>query len=450
MVVNRLQKTSPVIIIALLLCCSVLHGEDRQDIRDIPTRFSYQVKIHPLFGVNPGNEAKVSVFCVGEVSKLSGFSFVITFDSTALKLITAEEGVFLNKNDCYRFVWKKISTPPARSFYPFGYLQLIADLVDTLCRVNDASAPPERPVELARIVFQVTDNPAVDCRFLPVEFTSINCEQNVIYSGSDKSPNHMRRLYLNTIRSDDDFTEVYYPEFIIPDYFSVPEGCDYEAPPLTQRTVDYVLGGIQVVCESARPAEPPPWGDINGDGVPGQTEDLIKLADLILNRGIIEVDTSFAYGDQLQIAPAGDRLMLETLVEYIRRGRKERRTFTTPQGDITFFTKRRYPDRIDYYCQSTTPLGGILAVFEFEGDIGSPVFKNVASQMNLRYEIGKNRLKTIIYSIAGGSLADGSIGVISVPFGGERSSSLNLLWAATVDFYGRRIKTVYWGNKARK
>lgn len=450
MVVNRLQKAFPGIILTLILCYSALQGDDRQDILDIPTRFSYQVKVHSLLGINPGDEAKVSIFCVGQLSRLSGFSFILTFDSTALKLIAAEAGYFLDQNDCYRFEWKKIDTPPARSVYPFGYLQLTADMEDTACLANQTSAPPERPVELARIVFRVTENPAVDCRYLPLEFSAINCKQNIIYSGPDKSPNHLRRLYLNTMRSDNDFTEVYYPEFIVPDYFSIPQGCDYEAPPLTQRTVDYILGGIQIVCESARPAEPPPWGDIDGDGIPGQTEDLKRLAALILDRGIIEVDTSFAYGDQLQVSPAGDWLKLETLIEYIRRGRKERRTSTKPQGDITFFTKRRFADRIDYYCQSTTDLSGMLAVFEYEGDIGQPVFKNAASQMTLEYSLDKNRLKTIVYALSGGSLAEGSVGIISVPFGNEHPSSLKLLWAATVDFYGRRIKTVYWGNMGRE
>ncbi len=395
---------------------------------------SYRVAIERVQGGTPGGLRAVGIIARTGHADIRGFTFSLAYDSVALHLESVEPGKVLSRHGRQAFSWRLIERRPGEAIYPFGCFRVEtkADARSAIIQKGGDAADGE----LVRLVFRITANRAVNCRFLPLQFVWQALDDNVIFTGRTHLPNFVNRVLdaapqspaaVSGRYSSDSGTTAAAP-FLPPGDRIVP----------TSRTVDFINGGIQVQCPLPSPADLIIPGDVDQNGFPGQEGDVTRLAELILRQGVDAAERRNVYGFRLGYAPDGTPLVLESVVSLLRIMRGDTLPPPRPLGDIVLCSMRRYGDTLVMWANATTPLGGVLAVFDAADSTLVPHPGYNREGVALEHLFLNNRLRVLVFDISGNGLPGGGCELLRIPGG----RALSLISLAAVNRASQPIKGI--------
>lgn len=214
------------------------------------------VRIERTHNSLQGHYEYVSITTENSELEMGGFDFLVSYDSAALALIEVIPGQLLE--DCgWEYFSYHTEDPPEG--VPSGLVRIVAsaDLPDPPTSPSCYGPPDTDPHELAKMTFQVTDDPAYAGQFVPIYFFWGDCGDNSISSidGENVMLYIDRRIYDfedNLIWDEDDDDQ--FPENARIPWVGVPDWCLYEYwPPEDQvdRLIDFTGGGVGI--EEAEP-----------------------------------------------------------------------------------------------------------------------------------------------------------------------------------------------------
>jgi hypothetical protein len=374
-----------------------------------PHPVPFRAEIVTQTGARPGQDITVPLRLSSGGDRIDGFTVMIAFDSTVVKFREAVAGANGKRNQWRDFDCRLVPQSERESIYPLSLLRLSAR--------RDRSAPPPPPggdttVEMARLTFSLIDDSRIACLSLPLQFFWRRCEDNIIYEAPGFKPRYVRRVF-----------ERFRPSTMIGD-------------------VDSVHGAIGVACLDGPRDIGPPAGDLDGDGTPGGATDLAILAELILRQAVDKSSRKNIYGGILSYAPDGTPLTLGSLVRLANPVPPESLVNLPPHGDILLLSIPPRPDTMKIFCQSTIPLGGLLLVFDVDGQTSSPRPSPAAAGMVTDFLAGDRSLRLIMFASQSRLLPAGIHRLVDVPYTG----TVRLRTAAAVDRLGHPIKMIYLGD----
>jgi|GEM_PF-6314126 len=394
-----------------------------------------RVEIESRDGARPGQEITVPLRLSSGAGRIDGFSLVIAFDSTVLKFREAVRGP--QAPPWTNFECRPIPQSERESIYPLCLLRVSAR--------RDSSVESPFPAtgtsgELAGLTFSIINDPRIACRSLPLQFFWRRCDDNIIYETPGFQPRYVRRVFEqtppSTANTDGDADTL---PAIIPD---LPPPCVGWAGSIRDFAVDFVNGDIGVSCPDRGPDLEPPVGDLDGDGIPGGSTDLAILADLIVRRAVENASRKNIYGGILSYAPEGTPLTLGSLVRLANPVPPESLANLPPHGDILLLSIPPRSDTLKIYCQSTVRLGGLLLVFDVDGETSSPRPSPAAAGMVTDFLCGERSLRLLMFAREGRLLPAGIHALAEIPYAG----TVRLRTAAAVDRFGHPIKMIYLGD----
>ncbi|MDD4052246.1 MAG: hypothetical protein PHR28_10175, partial [candidate division Zixibacteria bacterium] len=307
-------------------------------------------------------------------------------------------------------------------------------------RVASPSRSSASAGDLAELAFYLIDDPKIACRSLPVQFFWRYCDDNIILENPGDRPRYVRRVYeqaggyarRDTLDSD-----------TLPmNIGDLPPPCATGIGSTQNFTVDFINGGIVASCIWPRPEDGPMRGDFDHDGYPDQLKDWAVLADLILREGVENASRRNIYGGTLSHAPDGTPLTLGSLVRLANPPPMDSLLNLPPQGDIVLLSIPPKPDTVKIFCHSTVPLGGLILVFDVDGQPSPPVPAPTFAGMVIRWLTDEKTLRLIIFAHDGRLLPAGIHFLAGVPFAG----TARLRSAAAVDRFGRPVKVIFLGH----
>lgn len=426
-----------ILILSIWLCLAFLAGTGPVSAKPSMRRSPFKIEIGVTEGAPLGRLATVPVRIHSSPDRISGFSFLIAFDSTVLKFKDARPGAWLISERWQDFDFEIVRQSERESIYPLSLLRVFARRGD---RAEPPPTPAESDIDLAELTFYLIDNPKIACRSLPVQFFWRYCDDNVVFEAPENHPRYVRRVYepgggvagIDTFDSDTLAVNIQ----------DLPPPCATVVGSTQNFTVDFINGGIVVSCIQPGPEDRVIMGDFDHDGYPDQMEDLAILADLILREAVEKASRGNIYGGMVSHAPDGTPLTLGSLVRLANPPPMDSMLNLPPQGDIILLSIPPKPDTVKVFYQSTVPLGGLLLVFDADGQTSPPIPASTFSGMVTRWLAEKETLRMIVFAHGGRLLPAGIHLLANVPLEG----TAHVRSAAAVDRFGRPVKVILLGH----
>ena len=255
------------------------------DIEVVP----HQIKIAKLHNVIQGQMYDVDLTMLDDSyvnSPMGGFDFLIQYDASALTLMGVAPGTMLTECGWEYFTYRTGPWGECGSACPSGMVKIVAIAeynnggTHPTCYTNDGvntSSP-----QLAVIRFLVSNDRTLECQFVPIRFTWIDCTDNTISNVAGDI------LYISGEVWDyvgdggvDTYVEItdFDPTPLFPTIYGAPNYCDeleYKGTPY--RFVKFINGGIDIICGKDVDAR----GDINLDGVAYSIADAVMFSNYFI------------------------------------------------------------------------------------------------------------------------------------------------------------------------
>jgi hypothetical protein len=196
------------------------------------------------------------------------------------------------------------------------------------------------------------------------------------------------------------------------------------------RAIDFHNGGVDVVCSDSIDAR----GDINVNGLSNEIADAVMLTNYFIN-GLSafgsHVEASIAASD---VNADGLTLSVADLVYLVRviQGDASPYPKVDPATESIVIRTQQVGQQMTVGYTAENAVGAVLLRFEFNGEIGTPVLGDGASNMDLKYSVNGNELSVLVYNIGQESIAAGENVLVSIPVTGD----MNLAEVDAADFYG--------------
>jgi hypothetical protein len=431
------KKIASNLILSICLCLASLAGIGPVSATPSMRRAPFKIEIGVTEGAQLGGSATVPVRILTGADRISGFSFLIVFDSTVLKFKDARPSAWLKAERWQDFDCEIVTQSEQESIYPLSLLRISA-------RRGNRAEPPSpsstAAVDLAELAFYLIDDPKIACRSLPLQFLWRYCDDNIVFEAPDNRPRYVRRVYEpgGAFARLDTFDADTLPANIQ----DLPPPCAAVIGSTQNFTVHFINGSIVASCIWPHPEDLSITGDFDHDGVADQTEDWATLADLILREAVENASRRNIYGGMLSHAPDGTPLTLGSLVRLANPPPWDSLLNLPPQGDIVLLSIPPNPDTVKIFCQSTVSLGGILLVFDVDGQVSPPHTASAFAGMVTRWLMDEKTLRLIIFAHDGRLLPAGIHLLAGVPVTG----TARLRSAAAVDRFGRPVKVILLGH----
>ena len=422
-------------VLCAMLCSSLIYGESLQPGTTLADQIPIKVQIEKRPNALQGHYAKVSISLAPGYDSIGGFSFLIGYDSAALRLNQADPGEFMTRCGWKRLTTEYVPNIPGVSLHPLGLLRISAPAGGPAIHPSVGTISSN---ELVRLIFFVSDNRGLECSLFPIRFFWQTCDDNLIFIGYDDSAFYARRIYDSWSRWGN-FANIP-AEGLIPVGDTQPflTRCRNRGIPDWRYAVDYVNGGIRIACAEG---DNPMPGDIDLNGIPNQESDARALAGLLVHGCLYGYKTdSLRYMIRMTPKSCYDNTSVSAgnLVEMIRNIRGEMQLSLPPASDSASVTARISGDSLALAYRSSTRLGALLLAFDTDTGLTTPTTSDQGFGMQITYARHGGSLYLLIYDIEGGFLPEGdySAGSIFLP------ALSRLRYAEAFDYDGRPVRIV--------
>ncbi len=186
-----------------------------------------------------GQYEHVSITTEDHWLEMGGFDFLIAYDYSALIFTSAAPGQLPDDCDWEYFTYHLSTAPP-------GLVRLTA-----LAETNNGPyhpscfGPPDGdPHELVEMTFWVSDDPTLECLYVPLKFFWFDCGDNVIFSVDGEDGYVSDRVY------EFEGTDITDPTYGFPTYFGIQSDCYPGLPeePTPVPQIHFVHGGVSISC----------------------------------------------------------------------------------------------------------------------------------------------------------------------------------------------------------
>jgi len=285
----------------------------------------HQVKIAKVHNVIQGQMYDVDLTMLDDSyvnSPMGGFEFLIQYDASALTLMGVSPGTMLTECGWEYFTYRTGPWGECGTGCPSGMVQIVGIAeynnggTHPACFTNDG-VNTHSP-QLAVMRFLVSNDRTLECQFVPIRFTWIDCTNNTISNVAGDV------LYISGEVWDyvgdngvDTYTEItdFNPTPLFPTIYGAPDYCDeFEYKGTPYRFIKFINGGIDIICSKDIDAR----GDINLDGVAYSIADAVMFSNYFiygLNAFQTHTDGSIAASD---VNADGLTLTVADLVYLIR------------------------------------------------------------------------------------------------------------------------------------
>jgi hypothetical protein len=333
----------------------------------------------------------------GPIAPLGGFDFLVTYDPTALSILTAEPGDLLTdpSGELYNFEYFTYRLDPlcAGGGCPTGMVQVVG-MREQNDGILNTTPHVTVPGELAKLNFRVTSDLTFECQFIPIRFFWRDCTDNVLSDTTGE------KLYVGLRVFDWDGTELtdntqfgitgpmqYCYDTVSTDPFKAPLAA-----------ILFQDGGIKIICID----DIDDRGDVNLNGIPYEVGDAVTLTNYFIygmSAFTINADGQTAASD---VNADGHPLSVADLVYLIR----------IIVGDALPYAKLVPSDPISVAyngqvvdLRGSTDVGAALFVFD---DEVVPSLADQASHMQIKYAHVDGRTNVLVYSMERGYLSAGT------------------------------------------
>jgi hypothetical protein len=211
-----------------------------------------------------------------------GFDFLISYDASALTLMGVEPGNFITDCGWEYFTYRTGPWGECGSACPSGMVKIVA--------IAEYNNGPEHPdcfnnaagfVNLAGMRFMVSNDRTLECQFVPIRFTWIDCTDNNVSDTTGANLFISNRVYDYVGDAGvDTWVEITDTTQSFPTVYGAPTGCELgiEGKGQVFRYIDFYNGGIDIICGKDVDAR----GDINLDGVAYSIADAVMFSNYFI------------------------------------------------------------------------------------------------------------------------------------------------------------------------
>ncbi|MFH1686086.1 MAG: hypothetical protein ABIE70_01025 [bacterium] len=399
---------------------SIPTGGDQQTVPDA----MFVLSISSVDSVIQGTHVHVDVSVELAQNCMNGFDLRMAFDASALSFQAADLGAV---SDCG---WEYFSFKFAGECgdgAPSGLLQLLG-----IAEISNGPFTPDRdcidnlitPWSLVILDFLVTDDRTFECQWVPIEFFWCNCADNTIAyndGGGSSLPGVSRHvLCVDTlggqIRIDNDTIG-------FPTSAGAQDICvnGLGAPWSPLRAVDFINGGISIVCSDSIDARWP-MGDINLNNIAYETADAV----LFSNYFVYGLDV-FTIHREIQIRNTdvnedGTPLTVEDLMYMIRVIVGDAIPYTRLSVDTATVVVHQDILSVD------KPMGAAFIVAQ--GDV-TPIL--LADQVHMQYNCDGQNTRILVSSMEANEVFEGDFirvpNVVSVELSTYEGDKVVVQWS---------------------
>jgi len=358
----------------------------------------FTITIEKVHDVIQGQVWPVDIFMLNEEYvnyPIGGFDFLITYDPTALLVMSVDPGTFIDSCGweyfTYRYGPNGNCGPGA---CPSGMLRIVA-----IAETNNGDNHPDcftnympDANNFASINFLVTNDRTFECQYVPIRFIWYDCGDNALSSVTGDTLFISRNVYDYTWNQD--FFE--WVNIAATDNYPTLYGsqdCMFEDPnKVPYRLIDFHNGGIDIVCADSIDAR----GDINLNEIPYEIADAV-----VFGRYFVEGIAALHINTEGQVAATdvnadGIVLSVADLVYTIR----------VVVGDALAYPKIT-PTAVRFANN-----GGVLSVDErlgaafvvVEGEVNPQL---LADNMLMDYQFDGDNTRILVYSLTQGEAIEG-------------------------------------------
>ncbi len=255
---------------------------------------------------------------------LGGFDLMITYDASALTFQSVEQGQFLT--NCgweYFTVRHEIIEADSTNIYAVRVVS-IADIYPPIQRPVCFTPTDSSTNQLVVLNFLVTNDRAYECSYSPIQFFWGDCGDNMM---SDYSGNQLfvsRFIYNKLDTGTVDYFRNLAEESIFPSIAGFNSSCDSEVEAYSGnviRKIDFVNGGIDIVCADSIDTRGCSRGDLNNNNVQFEIYDVILYSNYFVYGMQVfsvnidcQIEASDSNGDDLTLTLADFVYSIRVLV----------------------------------------------------------------------------------------------------------------------------------------
>jgi hypothetical protein len=451
--VLRLKTTVAALLIILTALCPQVFSQTAPATTTTDNA-PFKIEIEQNRSAEAGKDAVIVIRLRTGHDRLTGFSFLLAFDTVNMAFKTAEPGGFVKGHGWEQFSVEPITPAPGDTIAPVCLLRVTAALgkgvqPDTLQKASNG---------LVRLVFYLDTKRATDCKNYPVRFFWRTCEDNLVLDGPEKTPYYVREVHdlqsnwsLNTDPADDCLAQA-------PKGPETPRSCRGGDIPPERRGVVYFNGGIIGYCSEYSSVlgdidliigycseYSSVLGDMDLDGLPNQATDVAALASFLVHGCLCGYQT-----DSLQfLLKSVNRSRSDSLALTISSLAYANRVVSgdyspapVARKDSLLLDAKVTADAVTLSYDATTQLGALMLTLETDSGAAEPIVSEKALGRQAAYGRFDGRLCLIVYDIGKTAMPQGkqSLGSMAIP-GLKR-----VLSAKAVDYQGNPVKAITTGN----
>jgi hypothetical protein len=257
----------------------------------------YRVEIEKTHNTIQGGHELVCVSLTAGSEDMWGFDMLLSYDQSALSLVSAIEGEIYDECGWEYFNYRFGAQGNCSGGCPSGLVRVVG-LAETNNGSNHPSCylPANLPTTLFCLDFLVTNDQLFECMYIPVRFWWLDCGDNTIsFNPSDDPTGFEQRLAISRDVFDFDLIGnianpgVGYPTYQgAQDSDCFPPDADPEKP-APVRFIDFVNGGIDIVCVDSIDDR----GDVNLNNISNEVADAVLFTNyFIYGIGVFTVNVA--------------------------------------------------------------------------------------------------------------------------------------------------------------
>lgn len=399
-----------------------------------PDDAPFKIEIEQNRSAEAGHDAVVVIRIRSGLDRITGFSFLLAFDTANMALRQVEPGGFVRGHGWEQFSVEPITPAPGDTIAPVNLLRITAAVgqgvpPDTLQKSSSG---------LVRLVFYFDNKVAVACKNFPVRFFWRTCEDNVVLAGPEKTPYYVREVHdlksawsRSAETTDDCLAQA-------PKGPETPRPCLGDDVPPEQRGVLYINGGIIGYCTEFSHV----LGDIDLNGLPDQETDVAALARFLVHGCLCgyQTDSLQFVLNSVKRSPADSIALSISSLVFANRIVGDDLSPTRPTAEDSLLIDAEVTaDALTVTYTATTRIGALMLTLETDSTAAVPIVSEKGFGRQVAYGHVDGRLCLIVYDIGRTALSSGrhELGSLSLP-GLKRVLSVK-----AVDYQGNPVKVTF-------